>query len=130
MKKIYFVNTFLLSVFLLIWLIEIISYFIYDSILEFNNESFIITIALLILFLFIFVYKRFKIDNLSIVCLLIASGFMILILRDSILFYLPFYHNEHFIIKECIIIYYSLLTFAFAIISGVIAVVCHFKRVK
>ena len=128
MRKIYLVNTFLLAVFILIWLIEIISCFIYDSVLIFNNESFIITSFMFICFLYLLLFKKFKIGCLSIVYLLIASGFMILILRDSILFYLPFYYNESFSISECVIIYYSLLTFAFAIISGVIAVICHYKK--
>ena len=128
MRKLYLVNTFLLLVFLLIWLIEIIGCFIYDSVLIFNNESFIITSFLFIFSLCLLLFKKFKIGCLSIVCLLIASGFMILILRDSILFYLPFYHNESFSISECVIIYYSLLTFVFAIISCVISVVCHYKK--
>ena len=128
MRKIYLVNTFLLVVFILIWLIEIISCFIYDSVLIFNNESFIITSFLFICFIYLLLFKKFKIGCLSIVYLLIASGFMILILRDSILFYLPFYHNESFSISECVITYYSLLTFVFAIISGVIAIVCLYKK--
>ena len=128
MRKLYLVNTFLLLVFLLIWLIEIIGCFIYDSVLIFNNESFIIILTLFALFLSFLLFKKFKIGCLSIVCLLIASGFMILILRDSILFYLPFYHNESFSISECVIIYYSLLTFVFAFISCVISVVCHYKK--
>ena len=128
MKKIYLVNTFLLTAYLLIWLIEIISCFIYDSVLIFNNESFIIILTLFALFLCFLLLKRFKIGYLSILYLLIASGFTLLIFRDSILFYLPFYHNESFSISECMVIYYSLLTFVFAIISGVIAVVCHCKK--
>ena len=128
MKKIYLVNTFLLTTYLLIWLIEIISCFIYDSVLIFNNESFIIILTLFALFLCFLLFKRFRIGYLSILCLLIASGFTLLIFRDSILFYLPFYHNESFSISECMIIYYSLLTFVFAMISGVIAVVCHCKK--
>ncbi len=128
MKKIYLVNTFLFSAFMLIWLIEIISCFIYDSVLIFNNESFIIILTLFALFLCFLLFKRFKIGYLSILYLLIASGFTLLIFRDSILFYLPFYHNESFSISECVIIYYSLLTFVFAIISGIIAVVCHCKK--
>ena len=128
MKKIYLVNTFLLTAYLLIWLIEIISCFIYDSVLIFNNESFIIILTLFALFLCFLLFKRFRIGYLSILYLLIASGFTLLIFRDSILFYLPFYHNESFSISECMIIYYSLLTFVFAIISSVIAVVCHCKK--
>lgn len=128
MKKLYLVNTFLFSAFMLIWLIEIISCFIYDSVLIFNNESFIIILTLFALFLCFLLFKRFKIGYLSILYLLIASGFTLLIFRDSILFYLPFYHNESFSISECVIIYYSLLTFVFAIISGIIAVVCHCKK--
>ena len=128
MKKIYIVNTFLLAGFLLIWLIEIISCFIYDSVLIFNNESFFIILTLFALFLSFLLFKKFKISYLSILYLLIASGFTLLILRDSILFYLPFYHNESFSIAKCIIIYYSLLTFVLAIISGVIAVVCHYTK--
>ena len=128
MRKIYLVNTFLLVVFLLIWLIEIISCFIYDSVLIINNESFFIILTLFALFLSFLLFRRFKIGYLSILYLLIASGFMILILRDSILFYLPFFHNESFSISECFIIYYSLLTFSLAIVSGVIAVVCHYKK--
>ena len=128
MKKIYLVNTFLLTAYLLIWMIEIISCFIYDSVLIFNNESFIIILTLFALFLCFLLFKRFRIGYLSILYLFIASGFTLLIFRDSILFYLPFYHNESFSISECMIIYYSLLTFVFAIISGVIAVVCHYKK--
>ena len=128
MRKLYLVNNFLLSVFILIWLIEIISCFNYDSILIFNNESFFIILTLFALFLSFLLFKKFKISYLSILYLLIASGFTLLILRDSILFYLPFYYNESFSIAKCIIIYYSLLTFVFAIISGVIAVVCHYKK--
>ncbi len=128
MRKLYLANTFLLSVFILIWLIEIISCFIYDSVLIINNESFFIILTLFALFLSSLLFKKFKISYLSILYLLIASGFTLLILRDSILFYLPFYHSESFSIAKCIIIYYSLLTFVFAIISGVIAVVCHYTK--
>ena len=128
MKKIYLANTILLSAFLLIWLIEIISCFINYSVLIFNNESFIIILALFALFICFLLRKKFRIGYLSILYLLTASGFTLLILRDSILLYLPFYHNESFSISECVIIYYSLLTFVFVIISGVIAVVCHCKK--
>ena len=48
--------------------------------------------------------------------------------KDSILFYLPIYHNERFVIRECIVIYYTLLTFTFSIVCGIISVIYRFKH--
>ena len=77
---------------------------------------------------FLYFFSKFKIGYMGIISLIIISGVTLLILKDSILFYLPIYHNERFVIRECIVIYYTLLNFTFSIVCGIIYIIYRFKH--
>lgn len=128
MKKLFSVNTAFLIIFLLIWIFEIFCSFSYNSILIENKSSIIIAAVLCALLIFYIFFSKFKIGYMGIISLIIISGVTLLILKDSILFYLPIYHNERFVIRECIVIYYTLLTFTFSIVCGIISVIYRFKH--
>lgn len=128
MKKLFFVNTIFLIIFALIWLLEAIACLNYDSIFLDNKSTVIVILILLILSVIYLFYTKFKMSYINVVCLFVISSVTLLVLKDSILFYLPVYHNERFVIRECIVIYYSLLTFGFSIISGVISVIYSIKH--
>ena len=127
MKKLFLINMVFLLIFLVIWIFEIICYINNDSILINENLPIIISLVLFVVLIFYIIYNKFKIGFLGVICLFLISGITLLILRDSILFYLPFYHNERFVIRECIVIYYSLLSFIFSIVSSFIAVIYYLK---
>lgn len=128
MKKLFSVNTAFLIIFLLIWIFEIFCSFSYNSILIENKSSIIIAAVLCCIANFLYFFSKFKIGYMGIISLIIISGVTLLILKDSILFYLPIYHNERFVIRECIVIYYTLLTFTFSIVCGIISVIYRFKH--
>lgn len=128
MKNLFLVNTIFLVIFALIWLLEVIACLNYNSIFLDNKSTVIVILILLILLVIYLFYTKFKMSYINVICLFVMSSITLLILKDSILFYLPVYHNERFVIRECIVIYYSLLTFAFSIISGVISVIYSIKH--
>ena len=130
MKKLFFINLIFLLIFLLIWIFEILSCINYDSVLIDNNSTIIIAILLCTSLIVYISYNKFRIGYIGLICLFIISGITLLIFKDNILFYLPIYHNERFVIRECIIIYYSILSFILSVVSGFVTVIHSFNYSK
>jgi len=110
MKKFCECRVFLIICFLLVWIIEIYKSFLNNSTII-NNKSFecVVVMAFIVSVVLLAFFSPYfkKIHYAKTVILLTFSISTILILHESIYFYLPWNHNEQFIVSECILIYLS-----------------------
>ena len=114
--------------FLLFWFIEVIKSIFFNSTIINSDIPSTNVIATILLFLLIsYIIHSFLIKKIyccTIVSLLIMSICTIAIFYESIYFYLPWNHNEQFIISECILIYLAFFSLIWLIFNCII----HFVR--
>ena len=110
--------------FLFFWVIEIVKSFFYNSTIINVDKPFglivsIISFIMLTLYL-VHSFLSQKVYCCAVVCLFIMSISTIIFFYESIYFYLPWNHNEQFIISECILIYLALFSIVLLFINVVI----------
>lgn len=128
MKTIRWINHAVLLIYLLFWVDQAVGFFeAYDSIvvehMEAYGENFIyVTFFALILILFyrIFSKNKNRAYNSTIMCMSVMSALTFYMLGDSVYVYLPWNHNERFVISEYILIYLS----AFTVLWLMVNVLC------
>ncbi len=124
MKIICRCNVVITVCFLLFWIIEIVKSFFYNStIINVDKPSGHIVSIISFIILTLYIVHSFlsqKVYRCTIVCLFIMSISTIVFLNESIYFYLPWNHNEQFIISECILIYLALFSLVLLFFNVVI----------
>lgn len=117
MKIFMWINRAVLLIYLLFWADEAVGYFeAYDSIVvvhEVDGQIFVyVTFLALIPILVYRFFSKFKnrVYNSTIMCMSVMVALSFYILGDSIFAYLPWNHNEGFVISECFLIYLSAFT--------------------
>lgn len=128
------VNTFLLIVFVIVWISELYGTINYDSMLfsrdiyyENNKNKLSVLTGIIILivlgaFLLIMGIKK-KILIAEIISVLAFSIIALIVLREKISSYLPFQNYESFVWIECLMVYYSMISFLISLSSGVLLLV-------
>ena len=117
-------NTVITVCFLLFWVIEIVKSFFYNStIINVDKPSGHIVSIIAIIILTLYIVHSFlskKVYRCTIVSLFIMSISTIVVFYESIYYYLPWNHNEQFIISECILIYLALFSLVLLFLNVVI----------
>lgn len=117
-------NAIITVCFLVFWSKEIIKSFFYDSTII-NETKALGNIIIILLFIILVIYIAHsfftrRIYRCTIVSMFTMSITTITFLYDSIFFYLPWNHNERFLISECILIYLSLFSLIWLFINLVV----------
>ena len=118
MKIFMWINRAVLLIYLLFWVDQAVGYLeAYDSIvvehMEVDGQTFVyVTFFALITILVYRFFSKFKnrVYNSTIMCMSVMVALSFYILGDSIFAYLPWNHNERFVIPECFLIYLSAFT--------------------
>ena len=123
MKLITKCNIAVLLVYLLVFLVEVIKSFFYDSIvvsLSNNSNVFLVVILLLAVALVFGIKNKKRLHFYTVICMVTVSMSVILLMSESIYFYLPWNHNEQFIFLECFLIYFAFFTLVWSFLNIVI----------
>lgn len=123
MKAIHRCNMVFIISILLFWMLEILKCFSYNSTLMNMNEipKFIIVILVIGAFIVYVIYSFFSkpLCRYTVIVLFSLSVGTIILLYESIYFYLPWNHNEQFIFNECALIYLAVFSLVWLLLLGI-----------